>query len=143
MKKIIPILLIISILINIIVVFCLTTAKDDDKSRNGKKGKLGHSLGTYLTIEAVRAERKGKSSGKTLVVDKVNGKKLNRPVHISIQNTNPLPNTPRLILRGYESGKMIGIPDEVTEKENLQLEQAVWQFYHYFIVTSVVEPSQK
>ena len=35
---------------------------------------------------------------------------------------------------------MIGLPREVAEKENIPLPQAVWQFYRYFVVTSVVEP---
>ena len=36
--------------------------------------------------------------------------------------------------------KMIGVPREAAEKEHMPLPQAVWQFYRYFIVTSVVEP---
>jgi hypothetical protein len=103
------------------------------------KGRLGHPLGTYLTIEGVRAEA-GKVGTRTLLVDTVNGKKLDRPIGIWIDNVAPLPKGERCILRGYESGKMIGVPDEVARAENLPLPQAAWQFFRYFIMTSVVQP---
>jgi hypothetical protein len=35
---------------------------------------------------------------------------------------------------------MIGVPGEVAEKEHIEPMQARWQFYRYFIVTSVVQP---
>jgi len=104
-------------------------------------GKLGYKLGTYLTIEGIRAE-KGKVGVKTLWVDTINNKKIDAPISIwiEIENVDALPKDTRCILRGYESGKMIGVPYEIIKKENLSQPQAFWQFYHYFIVTSVVEP---
>lgn len=51
-----------------------------------------------------------------------------------------LPKGKECIFNGYESGHMIGIPYEVAQKENIPIPQAAWQFYHYFIVTSIVEP---
>ena len=113
----------------------LTTARAEDIPG----GKLGHPLGTYLTIEGVRAEE-GKVGVNTLLVDTVNGKKLDAPVGIWVENVDALPKDTRCILRGYESGKMIGLPHEVAEKEKLPLPAAGWQFFRYFIVTSVVEP---
>ncbi|MHC4406997.1 MAG: hypothetical protein ACYTG0_45875 [Planctomycetota bacterium] len=103
------------------------------------KGRLGHPLGTYLKIEGVRAEA-GKVGTQTLLVDTVNGNKLDQPIGIWIENVPALPKGERCIIRGYESGKMIGIPYEVAKAENLPIPQAAWQFYRYFIMTSVVQP---
>ncbi|TAL27014.1 MAG: hypothetical protein EPN94_02145 [Nitrospirae bacterium] len=109
-------------------------------------GKLGYPLGTYLTIEGigVRAEKGKKVGVRTLLVDTVNGKKLESPVSISIEieNVDVLPKATRCILRGYESGKMIGVPFEVARKEQVPMPAAMWQFFRYFIVTSVVEPKE-
>ena len=49
------------------------------------RGRLGHPLGTYLTIEGVRAEA-GKVGTQTLVVDTINGQKVDEPVGIWIDN---------------------------------------------------------
>lgn len=105
---------------------------------------LGHPLGAYLAIEGVRAES-GKVGVRTLLVDTVNGKKLDRPVGVWIENVAALPKDRRCILRGYESGKMIGTPPAKIQaaKEagrEIKLPQAGWQFFHYFVVISVDEP---
>jgi len=102
------------------------------------QGRLGHPLGTYLTIEGVRAET-GKVGVQTLLVDTINGKKLDQPVGIWIDNVE-LPEGQRCIIRGYESGKMIGLPFEVAKAENIPLPQAGWQFFRYFMMTSAVQP---
>ena len=65
---------------------------------------------------------------------------LRPPIGVWIDNVDALPAGTRCILNGYESGKMIGLPRAVAEKENLPNPQACWQFYRYFIATSVVEP---
>jgi hypothetical protein len=102
---------------------------------------LGHPLGTYLTIEGVRLER-GKAGTRLLLVDTVNGERLPEPPGIWIDNvTHPgLPSGVRCVLRGCESGKMIGTPHEVLEAEGLASPQPMWQFYRYFVATLVVEP---
>lgn len=104
-------------------------------------GRLGHPLGTYLTIEGVRME-KGKVGTRTLLVDTVNGQKLTEPVGVSIDNVKHpgLPKGTRCVIRGYESGEMIGVPFAVAKAENIPLPQAAWQFRRYFIMTSVIEP---
>jgi len=102
-------------------------------------GRLGYKLGTYLTIEGVR-DTKGKVGVQTLLVDTINGKKIETPVSVWIDNIESLPAEKRCVIRGYESGKMIGVPDEVIKKENLSQPQASWQFYRYFIITSALEP---
>ena len=112
---------------------CAAHASDDIP-----QGRLGHPLGTYLTVEGVRAES-GKVGVQTLLVDTINGKKLDEPMGIWIDNVE-LPHGQRCIIRGYESGKMIGLPFEVAKAENIPLPQAGWQFFRYFIMTSAVQP---
>lgn len=103
------------------------------------EGRLGFPLGKYLEIEGVRAEE-GKVGVKTLLVTRVQERKLDEPIGVWVDNVAALPKGTTVVLRGYESGKMIGLPREVAEKENLPIQQAAWQFYRYFIVTSVVSP---
>jgi hypothetical protein len=102
-------------------------------------GRLGYPLGKYLTIEGTRAER-GKVGAKTLLVDRINGQAISPPIGLWIDNVDSLPPGTRCVLNGYESGRMIGLPREVAEKEKMPYPQAMWQFYRYFVVTSVVEP---
>lgn len=106
------------------------------------KGKLGYRLGVYLTIEGIRMER-GKVGTRTLLVDTVNGKKLETPIATWIDNIKDpgIPEGEKCILRGYESGKMIGMPEEVIKAEHVSQPQAGWQFFRYFIITSVVQPA--
>jgi hypothetical protein len=103
-------------------------------------GRLGYPLGTYLTIEGVRAEG-GKGSVRILEVSRVNGETTDPPTPIWVENIPILTEGKTCVLNGYESGKMIGVPDEVAQKENLLVPQAGWQLFHYFIVTSVEEPT--
>ena len=125
-----------AILFTALLILSLAASKADDIPT----GRLGHRLGTYLTIEGVRSEQ-GKSGVRTLFVGAVNGKKLDTPIDIWVDNVDSLPKEARCILRGYESGRMIGVPEDVAQKEHIPLPQAAWQFYRYFIVTSVVEPT--
>src|SRR2546425_5049390 len=71
-------------------------------------GVLGDQLGEYLTVEGVRAEG-GKVGTRTLLVDTVGGKKLAKPVPVWVHNLD-LPAKQRCVLKGYESGEMIGTP---------------------------------
>ena len=103
-------------------------------------GKLGLELGTYLTIEGVPPDNQMKAGN--MIVGTVNGRKLDVPVLIQIQNVHALPAGVRCVLRGYESGKMIGVPDQVARQEKIPLSQAKWQFFRFFIATSVVEPKE-
>jgi hypothetical protein len=142
--KIVIIIIVCLLSIAGMLIFNLPTHADDKNKTISiwddiPTGRLGYKLGTYLTIEGIRLE-KGKVGVQTLSVDTINGKKIAPPIGIWVDNIESLPEAERCIIRGYESGKMIGIPDEVIEKENLSQSQAGWQFYRYFIVTSVVEP---
>jgi hypothetical protein len=111
--------------------------------RNGEVpfGSLGHPLGSYLTIEGVRVE-KGKVGIRTLLVDTVNGKKLEKPVVIWIDNAD-LPPTFHCAIKGYEMVGMIGTPPAVMQAESdagreVKLPQAVWQAHLYFVALSDV-----
>jgi hypothetical protein len=105
-------------------------------------GRLGYPVGTYVQIEGFREEH-GKVGAHTMAVDTVSGEKLSEPISIWIENLKGggLPLGKRCVLRGYESARMIGLPEEVVKAENLAPHQAAWQMQRYFIVTSVVEPT--
>jgi len=96
-------------------------------------GRLGYRIGTYLTIEGVRAEE-GKVGVQTLLVDRIGDYKLKEPVGLWIANLELRP-LRRYILSGYESGSWIGIPPGVPHEGPGP--QAAWQFASHFIVTSV------
>src|SRR5207237_636136 len=76
-------------------------------------GLLGHPLGSYLTVEGVRAEQ-GKVGVRTLLVDSINGRRLPKPVALWVENLD-LPPQQRCTLKGYETGRMIGTPPAVFE----------------------------
>ena len=59
-------------LITVLAVLSVRVATADDDMPNGK---FGFPLGTYLTIEGIRAEE-GLVGTQTLIVDTINGKKL-------------------------------------------------------------------
>src|SRR5262245_19016778 len=109
-------------------------------------GKLGTYLGEYLTIEGVRAElAQGKVGKQTLIVDTVGGKKLDKPIHMWVQNLE-LPAEKRCVLKGYELGEMIGTPPAVIAaakeqgRTDVGASQAAWQWRPYFVVLIAVEP---
>jgi hypothetical protein len=105
-------------------------------------GSLGCSLGGYLTIEGVRAER-GKVGNRTILVDTVNGKKLDKPVGIWIDDVDLPPNL-RCTIKGYETMQMIGRPPavEAAAKEagkSIGLPpQAGWQVSMHFMALSSI-----
>ena len=106
-------------------------------------GSLGSPLGTRLEITGVAADGFKIETG-TLRIDSVDGRMLDPPVDLWIENID-LPKG-RIIIRGYETGRMIGVPPAVVaEAEAAGKEVAVpqwpWQFRLHFVVTSAVEPS--
>ena len=114
-------------------------------------------LGTYLTVEGVRAEG-GKVETGTLMVDTVNGKKLDQPVPVVVSarafdrtrydlpTTFVLPPKQRCILKGFESGGMIGVPSGVREaakelrRDDVPMSPVDWKWRPYFVALIVVEP---
>jgi hypothetical protein len=109
------------------------------------QGLLGHRLGTYLTIEGVRVPPvpRGFYTLTWFRVYAVNGKKLEKPIDIDASNTKFEADT-EYVLHGYETGQMVGFPEEVAEHEpehpRRNLDQTFWHFGTWFVVTSVVEP---
>jgi hypothetical protein len=118
--------------------------RDDDWGNTEvPMGKLKLPLGTPVTVEGVAAKGAFKvNPTNTLVVDTVNGKKLEHPTSVVIQRLRgSLPQTGRVILKGYEGGAMIGGPPPgVPKREGEMLPQAMWQFYTSFVISSWVEP---
>jgi hypothetical protein len=107
-------------------------------------GSLGAPVGSYLTIEGLRFD--GMKTGfQTLLVDTVNGDKLNKPVAIGVENIDALPKDVRCVLKGYETFQMVGPPPAyfAAAKEagrEVTRPQAGWQVRLFFMATSVVAP---
>jgi len=110
---------------------------DENRRIDAPIGLLGYTIGSYLTIEGVRME-KGKVGVRTLLVDTIGEYKLDKPIPIWVEKCD-LPSGERCVLKGYETGRWIGIPDEVGKAEG-KMSQFFFQFDFYFIVTSVVQP---
>jgi hypothetical protein len=112
------------------------------------RGVLSDSLGRYLTIEGVRDETWFQLNG--LKVDTLNGKKLDTPVTIEINNAVLLPgNQTRCVLKGYENGYMYGRPpaeyaaakERGEDAEALRKEdQIAWHWNPYFFVLIAAQP---
>lgn len=114
------------------------TSPDRNEGRGAPVGRLDHRIGTFLRIEGVRAEA-GKVGSSTLRVDTINGLPCDPPREVRLDNLS-LPVGTRCRLSGYESGRWIGVPPEVSEAEGIPQHQAMWQFQTYFIVTSIQSP---
>lgn len=112
-------------------------------------GRLSDRLGELITIEGMLpADAKAKKGGTTsLRVDTVDGVKLKEPRGIDITGFQIPPNR-RCVLKGYETGSMIGTPPAVLEaakelgREPPGVSQAAYQWYTHFVVLIVVEPKQ-
>ena len=107
-------------------------------------GRLGFPLGTYLTVTGTRPEGpKFKTNPWTsLLVTEANGKKIDPPIMIEVENLGAsyFPSNTTVIIRGYETGKMVGVPFEVAQKENIPVPQVGWHFRRTFVFTSSVTP---
>jgi len=101
-------------------------------------GLLGYRIGTYLTIEGVRAEQ-GKVGVHTLLVEKVGDHTFPKPIAVWVENAD-LPKGERCIIKGYETGGWIGVPPQVLEATKQPPPQAKWQFHFVFMATSVEQP---
>ncbi len=119
-------------------------------------GILSDQLGVYRTIEGFRSEGSKDETG-TLLVDTVDGKKLDKPIPLVIRgavvvdhNLQPaglsLPEKQRCKLKGFESGEMIGVPPAVSAAaqeqgwEEVPMSPKLWQWRPYFIALVVIEP---
>lgn len=120
-------------------------------------GILSDQLGVYRTIEGVRLEA-GKFETGTLLVDTVDGKQLNKPITLvvrgaivddqNLQNASlSLPAKQRCVLKGYETGEMIGVPPAVSAAgeeqgwSDVPISQTEWRWRPYFVALVVVAPT--
>ncbi len=110
-------------------------------------GYLG-TLGTYRTIEGVLYDGGGKVESNTLVVDIVDGKRLDKSIHILVKNTR-IPPRVRCVMKGYELGEMIGRPpaEYVLTKELgrdpdelAKRDATVWRWRPFFVPLIATEP---
>jgi hypothetical protein len=117
---------------------------DGEKYHSHKTGRLTDSLGELITIEGIQADF-GKGVDTSLNVDTVNGVKLAEPRGVTIEGFR-IPKNVRCVLKGYETGAMIGTPPAVIDAAKEQgleppgLSQAVYQWSTDFVVLIVVEP---
>lgn len=119
-------------------------------------GILGDQLGVYRTIEGSLSQGLKVETG-TLVVDTVDGRKLDNPIPLLIRgavivnhNLQPaklsLPPKQRCILKGFESGQMIGVPPAVSKAAEEQgwkevpMSPVPWLWRPYFVALVVIEP---
>ncbi|NVM24168.1 MAG: hypothetical protein HWN68_20610 [Desulfobacterales bacterium] len=108
---------------------------------NPPTGRLGHPIGSYLTIEGYRSD-KGKNPN-CYVIDKVNGAKLERPVRVWVENLKlprPEPST-RCVINGHETFRWWGQPEEVRAAEGWEQAQHSFQPGFFFRATSVKKPA--
>ena len=111
-------------------------------------GFIKEQLGIYLTIEGVLYDGNGKVESNSLVVDTVDGKKLEKPILILVRNVR-LPAKTRCILKGYELGAMIGRPGAEyaaykelgKDPQELRNRDAIgFQWRPYFVPLIAAEP---
>ena len=107
-------------------------------------GRLGLPIGTYVKIEGhpYKPTKPGKAHANILVVDTVQGKKLDSPVELHTKNVaiDSLQTEVRCVLKGYESGAWVGSPEGLAPGTPVQ--QTVFHFHHLFVVTSVEAPKE-
>jgi hypothetical protein len=126
-------------------------------TRSRQPGGYFGDLGKYLTVEGIRAEGAKVESG-TLLVDTVDGRKLDQPVPVVVRaqafdatrfdlpTAFVLPARRRCVLKGFESGEMIGVPAAVRDaarelgRDDVPMSAVDWQWRPYFIALIVVEP---
>ena len=100
-------------------------------------GSLGFPLGSYLTLEGKRVD--GIKTGvRTLSVDTINGKKLDKPIGIEVKNVDLPPPQFRCTVKGYETLRMGGVPPAVEQAAKeagkpINRPQEGWQVKLYFV----------
>ena len=128
-------------ILRLLLLLVATVALADPDIPNGR---LGFPLGTYLTITGRTPDgrRMKVNTTTTLMVEQVNGQTIDNPVSVVVENLGKFyfPSNTTITIRGFETGRMIGVPDEVAMKENIPIPQAEWQFHRTFVFTSSVEP---
>jgi len=102
----------------------------------------------YVTVEGVPYDACGKVESNSLVVDTVDGKKLDKPLLVVVKNV-VLPAKTRCVLKGYELGEMIGRPPAEYDlyrelgkdtQELAERDATPWRWRPYFVPLVAVEP---
>lgn len=123
------------------------------RSANVPGGYLSDRIGTWHAIEGVRHEGPGADEANTLVVDTVDGRKLETPFPISVRNLR-LPLKTRCMLEGYESGEMVGVPpaeykyvettDQLTQlQQQTRKGHNLWHWIPHFVGLKLVKPDRR
>ncbi len=102
-------------------------------------GRFDQPIGDYLVLEGIRigsAQHPSKLGFDNFKVEKINGKPLGTPVKIWVDELTPKPAGTRCTAEGYETGEMIGVPDQVLDRTGRPGPQAPWQFAVRFVVLS-------
>lgn len=99
---------------------------------NMQSARLGLPFGTVMTIEGIRKDGL-KLGTRTIIVDTINGSKLEKPVVIWVDGIPypGLPSAQRCILKGFETCHWIGGP----------YQQIPRQLFWAFTVTEIIEPA--
>ncbi len=84
-----------------------------------------------------------KTGIETLLIDRINGKRLDHPIGIWVDNMDLPPAQFRCILKGYETVRMLGTPPAVEQAareagKDISLPQAGWKMQLYFVALSDV-----
>ncbi len=104
-------------------------------------GLLGYRLGKLITIEGYRATGPRRVTH-TLMVDTIEGQRLEEPLAIPVEHEQGLPINTRISVRGYETGKWVGTPDEVVNSyPERGIAQVGLHFSHSFIVVDPITPN--
>ncbi len=106
------------------------------------KGHLGMPIGRFVIIEGERTSQKSANGHPYyLSVSKVNGEPLENSAVIQIDNLEKLPASKSYIFKGYETGKMVGVPPDVPTKKGSIHSGDVWHFDVSFVVVETVKPA--
>ena len=114
-------------------------------------GTLNYPIGSYLTIEGVKAKQDPMvmANQDLCRVERVNGSKLSQPVTIKIDEARGWSNGIPFVFKGYETFRMFGTPPaeyfaarEAGNKDFIGT-QEIWRLEFYFVVTSVVAPKEE
>jgi hypothetical protein len=93
-------------------------------------GDLGKPMGTYMTIEGIYRE----GMPWWMEVDTVDGKRLEKAIRVVIKKLDVNLKDTRVVVRGYESCGIEGMPME-PEKKNQEIGQQAFGLHNWFVVT--------
>ena len=103
-------------------------------------GRFGLPLGTYLTLDGTRfglAKGPTKVGGGNFRIERVNSEPLSAPMEMWVDKIKGFATDTPCRVEGYETGEMIGVPDEVLRRSGGFQPQAGWQFHVDFVTVGV------